>query len=236
MPPQYLPAVEIEPEGEARGSVIWLHGLGADGHDFVPIVPVLGMPPRLALRFVFPHAPSIPVSMNGGLIMPAWYDIRDPDLGAGQDLDGMRQSADRVRGLVEREESRGILSSRIVLAGFSQGGAVALHLGLRLERRLAGIMALSSYVVGAGLLAAEQHPANASTPIFQAHGTQDPMVALGRGEEARDLLLGLGHTVLWRTYPMMHGVCEEEIEDIGEWLEQVLGPGAGEPERKGEPN
>lgn len=220
--PEYLPAIELEPNGSATCSVIWLHGLGADGNDFVPLVPELNLPPEPGVRFVFPHAPSIPVTINGGMVMPAWYDIRGADLGAGQDMEGLRASADRIRDLVDREEARGIPSSRIVLAGFSQGGAVALHLGLRLDRPLAGILALSCYLMGAGSLAGERHPANQDTPIFQAHGDYDPMVPPERGREAHDLLVSLGHTATWRTYPMMHAVCEEEIRDIGRWLEEVL--------------
>lgn len=231
--PEYLPAIELEPQGTAERAIIWLHGLGADGYDFVPLVPELDLPATLGVRFVFPHAPGIPVTLNGGMVMPAWYDIRGTDLKAGQDLEGLRESAGRIRSLIEREEARGIPCSRIVLAGFSQGGAVALHTGLRLDRPLAGILALSTYVVGEDLLAGERHPANAGTPVFQAHGQYDPMVPIARGEAARDLLVSLGHTVTWRTYPMMHAVCPEETRDIGDWLRSVLDPGE---KRKGEPN
>ena len=227
----HLPAIELEPDGPVRSSIIWLHGLGADGHDFVPIVPELELSPDLGVRFVFPHAPSIPVTLNGGMVMPAWYDIRGANLGAGQDIEGLRHSEARVRDLVQREEARGVPVSRILLAGFSQGGAVALHTGLRYERSLAGILALSSYLMGEDLLARERHDANLETPIFQAHGEYDPMVPVQRGARAHEILLALGHTVTWRTYPMMHAVCPEEIRDVGRWLERVLAPG-----EKSEPN
>ncbi|MGE0191775.1 MAG: alpha/beta hydrolase [Planctomycetota bacterium] len=219
-----LPCVEIEPSAEADASVIWLHGLGADGHDFEPIVPHLGLGRSHGIRFVFPHAPSIPVTLNLGMVMPAWYDISRLDA-MRHDEAGLRLSAGRVKRLIEREVQRGIDTRRIVLAGFSQGGAVALHLGTRLEQPLAGILALSTYMLVREKLAAEASEANAHTPILMAHGTFDPMVPVGWGEAARDQLEASGYDVTWRTWPMQHEVCLEEIEVIGAWLRERL-PGA----------
>jgi len=213
-----LPCVEIEPAAEARHSVVWLHGLGADGHDFEPIVPYLGVDDALAVRFVFPHAPRIPVTINLGLIMPAWYDITEMDLRRRHDEAGVRRSAERVRALIHREHARGVPSERIVLAGFSQGGAIALHVGLRFEERLAGILALSTYLVCQQGLEAERSEANLDVPIFQAHGELDPMVPLSRGREAHERLLELGYHAEWKTYPMQHEVHPLEIRDVGAWL------------------
>ena len=223
-----LPRVEIEPQDgqPARCAVIWLHGLGADGHDFVPIVPELGLPPTLGVRFVFPHAPSIPVTVNGGMVMPAWYDIRELSLARGHDEAGIRRSAAAVAALIAHENSRGVPSARIVLAGFSQGGAVALHVALRHAQRLAGVMALSTYLVLEERLAAELSQANAELPVFQAHGTLDPLVTLDRGTAARDTLMALGHPVEWHTFAMQHAVCLEEVEVIGRWLRARLAPDA----------
>ena len=228
----HLPCVEIAPEGPARAAVIWLHGLGADGHDFVPIVPYLGLDPALGIRFVFPHAPQIPVSINMGMVMPAWYDIRDLDLGNRHDEEGILESNEAIRRLVARERERGIPAERIVLAGFSQGGAIALHLGLRYEERLAGILALSTYMVRAETLETERSEANQGLPIFQAHGLLDPMVAYARGEEARDRLRALGYDVRWREYSIQHEVSPEEIQDVGTWLGEVLAVEPGESPRE----
>lgn len=217
-----LPGVELEPRVRATAAVIWLHGLGADGHDFESVVPYLGLDEGLGVRFVFPHAPRIPVSINMGMVMPAWYDIRVLDLDRGHDLPGIERSAGRLRALVARENARGIPTSRIVLAGFSQGGAVALWEGLRHPERLAGILALSTYMVGEERLAAERSAAAAGIGVFQAHGQFDPMVPLEAGERCRARLVALGHDVVWRTYPMAHEVRYEELADIGEWLRGVL--------------
>ena len=223
MSEELLPAVEIDPDGPPRASVIWLHGLGADGHDFEPIVPMLGLPPAAGVRFVFPHAPSIPVSINGGFAMPAWYDIRDADLRHRHDEAGIRASAERIEALLDAEHARGIPSERIVLAGFSQGGAMALHTGLRHARPLCGILALSTYLVCDDTLDAELSPANAQTPVFQAHGTRDAMVSIERGIAARERLEALGHAVEWHAHPMGHEVCPEEIAAIGAWLRARVG-------------
>lgn len=217
-----LPCVEIDPVGAAHAAVIWLHGLGADGHDFEPIVPELRLPKHLRVRFVFPHAPSIPVTLNGGFVMPAWYDIAEVDLRRRHDEAGIRRSAAQVEALLAREVARGVPASRIVLAGFSQGGAIALFCGLRHRERLAGILALSTYLVGEDSLDAERSPANAEVPIFLAHGSFDPMVALSRGEAARDALIARGWTPEFRTYPMPHSVHPQEIVDVGQWLTRVL--------------
>ncbi len=221
-PADLLPAVELEPKRPARHSVIWLHGLGADGHDFPPIVPELGLDPMLAIRWVFPHAPAIPVTINGGMVMPAWYDIRGTDFHVRHDEEGIRRSAAHLTRLIERENERGIRSERIVLAGFSQGGAIANHVALRHPELLSGLVLLSTYLVLPETLAAERNAANQGIPIFQAHGTLDPMVTFDRGLAARDRLRGLGHDVAWHEYPMGHQVCLEEIQDLGGWFAELL--------------
>ena len=219
---ELLECVEIEPKRPAGACVVWLHGLGADGNDFVPIVPHLGIDEKLGLRFVFPHAPRIPVSLNMGMVMPAWYDIAGPDLRHRQDEAGIRRSAAQVRALVEREIERGIPSGNIVLAGFSQGGAVAAFTALRFEKPLAGAICLSTYLVLGETLDAEISSANRGLAVFQAHGTMDPMVQFQRGEELKKKLVDAGCDVTWRTYPMQHEVCLEEIEEIGGWLRSRL--------------
>jgi phospholipase/carboxylesterase len=216
--------VELHPARGAAATcaVIWLHGLGADGHDFEPIVPYLGLPDDLGVRFVFPHAPRRAVSINMGLLMPAWYDIRALDAGGDEDERGIRESAAQIGALVAREVARGVPPERIVLAGFSQGGAMALHVALRHPDRLAGVVALSCYIVGDDTLEREASAANRGLPIFQAHGTDDPIVPLPLGQAARDRLTTLGHEVEWRTYDMAHQVVPEEIEAIGGFLRRRL--------------
>jgi phospholipase/carboxylesterase len=221
-----LPRIELESAPLPLCSVIWLHGLGADGNDFASIVPQLdlhGCPP---IRFIFPHAPTMPVTINGGYVMPAWYDIVGANLVDRQDAAGIQKSEKAIVALIEQEVARGIPYERIVLAGFSQGCAMALHTGLRLPHRLAGIMALSGYLPLADRFPTERHTANAKTPVFMAHGTQDPVVILKRGEDSRDALKALGHTVQWHTYPMPHSVHPQEIADIAVFLKQVLGKAA----------
>lgn len=203
--------------------MIWLHGLGADGHDFESVLSWLGLPADHDIRFVFPHAPAIPVTLNQGMVMPAWYDIIEVDLARRHDRDGILRSRSALRDLVAREVSRGIPCAQIVLAGFSQGGAVALDTGLRFEEKLAGIMALSTYLVLEDEVAGEASPANASVPVLQVHGTHDPMVPVTRGQAARDKLTSLGYEVQWQEYPMQHEVCPEELVLIGKWLAKVLG-------------
>ncbi len=217
-----LPALEHETATNPRYSIIWLHGLGADGNDFAPIVPALVDPAWPPLRFVFPHAPVRPVTINNGLSMRAWYDIAAFDLNARQDVAGMRASIGEVETLIARERSRGVPSEHIVLAGFSQGGAIALAAGLRHPEKLAGIIALSTYLPLHAALAEERSMANAATPIFWGHGTLDPVVILQRGTDSRDLLQAQGYTVDWHTYLMAHAVCPEEIGDLRHWLGQRL--------------
>ena len=218
-----LACVEIEPARPADAAVIWLHGLGADGHDFEPIVPELRLPADFAVRFVFPHAPPIPVSLNFGMVMPAWYDIAGPDLRRTKhDEPGIRRSAARVEALIARERARGVAAGRIVLAGFSQGGAIAIHTALRHAERLAGLMALSTYLVLPDALEAERSAANRGLPVLQCHGTLDPMVPEERGRACRDRLAALGYPVAWHAWPMQHQVCAEEIAVIGAWLREHL--------------
>lgn len=214
--------LELETAPHPTAAVIWLHGLGADGHDFAPIVPQLGIPPSSPLRFVFPHAPSMPVTINGGYVMPAWYDVSHPDLTAEEDEDGIRASQQAIDALIEREEQRGIPASRIVLAGFSQGGAIALHTGLRHTEALAGIIALSTYLPLKMSFRVEAASTNRSCPIFMAHGRMDNVIPLGRGAQSRDFLLDCGYSPEWHEYAMAHSVCDEEIADIGAWLREVL--------------
>lgn len=222
-----LPRIERESAPNPTAAVIWLHGLGADGNDFAGIVPELdlrGCPP---IRFVFPHAPSMPVTINGGYVMPAWYDIFGADLVSRQDAAGIQRSEQAILALIAHEVARGIPTERIVLAGFSQGCAMALHTGLRLSTPLAGIVALSGYLPLAERFSAERHPANLRTPVFMAHGTMDPVVVLARGEASRNRLAEAGHTVHWHTYPMQHSVHPREIADISHFLQQVLGVSGG---------
>lgn len=212
-----LDALVIEPQQPATASVIWLHGLGADGHDFEPIVPELDLGDA-PLRFIFPHAPQRPVTINMGMQMRAWYDITAPDLGQGQDEAGTRESEQLLQQWIEHEVASGIPAERIILAGFSQGGAIALHTGLRYPQRLGGIMALSTYLPLADTVADEKHAANADVPIFMAHGTEDPVIPHDFAEQSRDKLVELGHNVEWHSYPMPHSVCMEEVQAIGQWL------------------
>ncbi len=214
-----LETLEIETSPSPRAAVIWLHGLGADGHDFEPIVPELRMPAAPAVRFVFPHAPLQPVTINGGAVMRAWYDVTGDGV---QDAAGVRASQARLGALVAREGTRGIAARSIVLAGFSQGGAVALQTGLRHPERLAGILALSCYLPLPETLEREASQANRDVPIFMAHGTQDPLIPLPWAMRSRDHLNALGYAVDWHEYPMPHSVCAEEIADIGRWLRRVL--------------
>lgn len=217
-----MDAVIIEPPEAATATVIWLHGLGADGHDFEPIVPELGVSNTRATRFVFPHAPLQPVTINAGMVMRAWYDIRDPNLPGEADEEGIRQSEQTLRGFIDRELEAGIGSDRIVLAGFSQGGVIGLRTGLRFEHRLAGILALSTYLPLADATRKEAHPANRATSIFMAHGRNDPLIPIEAAKDSGDLLTTLGYPLQWHEYNMPHSVCPEEIRDIADWLSGVL--------------
>lgn len=217
-----LPSIELATGDNPTASVIWLHGLGADGNDFVPVVDELGLPPQLAVRFIFPHAPMQPVTINSGFIMRAWYDVFNQDMSFREDKAGVRRSQQEIEKLITIEKDRGIGASRIVLAGFSQGGVIALQTGLRHSERLAGIMALSSYLPLASTLAAEASAANRNVPIFMAHGTADPLIPLPLASLSREHLKQQGYQVEWHQYLMPHSVCLEEIQEIGQWLQRVL--------------
>ncbi len=217
-----LPAVEIETAPNPTASVIWLHGLGDDGHGWSQVVPALRMDATPGVRFVFPHAPRMPVAINNGYVMPAWYDIREANLNERADIDGVRRSRQQIEALVAREKSRGVQARRIVLAGFSQGGAVALYTGLRHPERLAGIVALSTYVVDAPNLVSQASPMNRDLPIFMGHGTHDPVVALAWAEASRKALEAGGWKVEWHAYAMEHSAIPEEIVDIAAFLRRVL--------------
>lgn len=213
-----LETVEQETGPSPQWTVLWLHGLGADGHDFAPIVPELVRRDWPALRFVFPHAPQRAVTINGGMRMRAWYDIRDFDLANRADETGVMESVEQVEALIERENERGVPDARIVLAGFSQGGAIALATGLRRSEPLAGLVGLSTYLPAANKAAEFLAAGATEQPLFMAHGTQDPVVPFAAGEHSAALLKMLGFAVDWHAYPMAHQVCAEEIADLGGWL------------------
>ncbi|OZA14147.1 MAG: carboxylesterase [Polynucleobacter sp. 24-46-87] len=217
-----LPCIEIETAPNPSASVIWLHGLGADGNDFVPIIPQLNLSECPAIRFVFPSAPSMAVTVNGGYLMPAWYDITERDINAREDVAGIHKSATAIAELIEREASRGIAYDKIVLAGFSQGCAMSLQVGLRFPHALAGIMALSGYLPLAKSLAVERSDANSKTPIFMAHGVWDAVIVPERAEASADVLEKLGYQVDWNTYPMEHSLHPDELVDISRFLTMVL--------------
>ncbi|HWH74784.1 MAG TPA: alpha/beta hydrolase [Methylibium sp.] len=217
-----LEAIEIETGPNPGASIVWLHGLGADGHDFAPLARELDLGAVGPVRYVFPHAPMMPVTINGGYVMRAWYDILGADLVRREDEPSLRASQRLVEALLARESARGIASRRIVLAGFSQGCAMTLLAGLRHPERLAGLMGLSGYLPLAATTAAERHPANADVPLFLAHGRGDGVVPIERATSSRDLLAGLGYAVEWHEYPMAHSVCPAEIDDIQAWLLKVL--------------
>lgn len=220
---QYPDCVVVDTGENPRYTVIWLHGLGADGHDFEPIVPQLGLSNEVmaaGVRFIFPHAASRPVTINGGMSMPAWYDIKGMDLRRDQDEEGIASSVKRISDMLDAEIAAGKQPADIVLAGFSQGGAMALHVGLRYPQRLAGLMALSCYLLFPEQLEALQNPASSGMDIFAAHGSQDPVVPYSVGKVAANNLGSLGYQVQWRVYTMAHSVCLQEIKDIGNWLSQ----------------
>jgi len=215
-------SVILTPPGKHNASVIWLHGLGADGNDFVPIIGELGLGAGHGIQFIFPHAPVRRITINNNLPMRGWYDIPSLTRMDRQDETGIRESEQLIRDLIQTEINAGIPSTRIVLAGFSQGGAITLHTGLRYPQRLAGLLPLSTYLPLHAQLAAERSAANADVPILMCHGTYDPVLALSLGTQSRDLLRPLGYAVDWREYPMQHEVCLEEIQAISAWLKQVL--------------
>jgi len=214
---------EIETGPNPRTTLIVLHGLGADGYDFVPICGELDLKALGPVRYVFPHAPQRPVTINNGYVMRAWYDIRVTDLVREEDEGGLRESQQQIAELIDRERERGVPASRIVVAGFSQGCAMTLMTALRYPERLGGAVGMSGYLPLAATMAAERHGANADLPIFMAHGRQDPVVPYARGIASRDALQALGHNVEWHDYPMPHSVCAEEIEDLNAWLLKQLG-------------
>ena len=218
-----LEFVELSTGADPTGTVIWMHGLGADGWDFVPIVRELPFPGEVALRFVFPHAPVRPVTINNGMQMRAWYDISQMDLARVPDEGGIRESQALVEQLIAAQKARGVDASRIVLAGFSQGGVIALQTGLRHPERLAGIVALSTYLALESSLESEAAAANRRTPILMAHGTEDPVIPVQLAEASRQALEARGYDVQWQTYPMPHAVCAEEVELIGDFLARTLG-------------
>jgi len=215
---ELLEHLEVNTADNPEYSVIWLHGLGADGHDFEPVVPHLGLPSELAIRFIFPHALMRPITINGGAVMRAWYDIKEISTTKGQDEAGVLHSAIKIRALIDREIERGIPASRIVLAGFSQGGAMALHVGLRYPETLAGIMVLSAYLMFPDRLQGEYLQTNATTPVFVAHGTQDPVIPIALGQAVASVLQTGQWPVEWHSYPIPHSVSQQEITDIGRWL------------------
>lgn len=217
-----LELVELQTAAAPERAVIWLHGLGADGYDFVPVVKELESLGAPATRYVFPHAPMMPVTINNGFVMRAWYDIRTADLAHREDEQTIRASQQAVEELIEREVRRGIARARIVLAGFSQGAAITLQAGLRQAEPLAGLIALSGYLPLADKLAAERHPASAGVPLLMAHGTDDPVVPIARAIHSRDLLASLGYDLSWHEYPMPHSVCAEELEQIAAFLRRRL--------------
>jgi phospholipase/carboxylesterase len=219
--------VVLAPAGTPAASVIWLHGLGADGHDFVPIVPELRLPVEPAVRFVFPHAPVRPVTINSGMRMRAWYDIVSLSASGPPDETGIRASAALLERWIAREVELGVRADRIVIAGFSQGGAIVLHGALRYPQRLAGVLALSTYLPLHDRLAAEAAPANRDLPILMCHGRDDPVLPMALGAMSRDFLRKLGYAVEWKDYPMQHQVCLEEIEDIAAWLRDRLAAAPG---------
>jgi phospholipase/carboxylesterase len=224
-PPEPLEALETATGADPSASVIWMHGLGADGRDFLPVVPGLRLPSSPAIRFVFPHAPLRAVTINMGTIMRAWYDLDQVRGDLHADEADIRESQAQIELLIERERGRGVAPASVVLAGFSQGGAMALHTGLRYPERLAGILALSCSLPLAGTLDAEASPANRDVPIFMGHGLDDPLIPIGRARRSHARLVELGCRVTWREYPMPHAVCDAELQDIGAWLRQVLAPG-----------
>ncbi len=215
-----LPAIELETSSQPDSAVIWLHGLGADGNDFAPIVPALKLPKDMGIRFTFPHAPSLPVTVNGGFVMPAWYDILEMDIDRKVDLAGLMQSADEINAFIEREIERGIDSRRIVVAGFSQGGAVAYQVVLSSKKPLAGLLAMSTYFATSDTISLSD--TNKDIPIKVQHGQHDQVVPESLGKQATTTLVKLGYSVSYQSYPMEHAVCPEQIDDISDWIQTTL--------------
>ena len=217
-----LDAIVVTPPASHTASVIWLHGLGADGHDFEALIPALDLGSDHGIKFIFPNAPMRPIAINNGMVMRGWYDVRDMDLTLEEDLAGIEDSVAIIERFIDQEVAANIGSERIILAGFSQGGAIALYGGLRHAQPLAGIMALSTYLPLPDQLATQAHPANANTPIFMAHGQADPVIPMFQGQRTSDLLNDQGYPVEWHSYPMQHAVCPEEVRDIRTWVKGRL--------------
>ncbi len=215
-----LPAIEFETSSNPDSTVIWLHGLGADGNDFAPIVPELKLPADLAIRFIFPHAPSIPVTVNGGFVMPAWFDILEMDIDRQIDSTGLMASAREINTFIDREIDRGIDSRRIIIAGFSQGGAVAYQVVLSHKKTFGGLLAMSTYFATADTI--EYSESNKTIPILIQHGEHDPVVPELLGRKATTRLIKKGYSVSYQSYPMEHSVCPKQIDDISEWLQTIL--------------
>ena len=222
MSTQALPYVEVNPNSHIKATVIWLHGLGDSGNGFAPIVPELRLPDELGIRFVFPHAPMRPITINNGMTMRAWYDITSLDFNQRADSQGVNESSIFVKALIEQEMAKGVPANKIVLAGFSQGGVIALNLGTRLEHSLAGIMSMSSYMSEPEKLSSEAHDANKQTPIFVAHGTHDDVVPVFMGNAAFKVLESNGYQATWHEYAMQHNVCNQQLNDISAWLQDKL--------------
>ncbi|NLX18701.1 MAG: alpha/beta fold hydrolase [Desulfobulbus sp.] len=216
-----LPAIELETTADPDAAIIWLHGLGADGHDFAPIIPELNLPPELGIRFIFPHAPSRPVTVNGGFVMPAWFDIFEMDINRRVDIPQLMISADAIHEFVDRELARGIDSRRVILAGFSQGGAVAYQVSLSRAQPLGGLIAMSTYFATSGTITLNE--VNRQLPVEIHHGQYDPVVPIALGINAAEFLQEKGYSVTFRTYPMEHSVCPQQIEHISRAIQQFLG-------------
>lgn len=222
MPTQLLPSVEVAPSGTHKSTIIWLHGLGDSGNGFSPIVPQLQLNPMLGIKFIFPHAPVRPVTINNGMEMRAWYDIKTLDMGSRADVEGVLESSVAVKALIDNEIENGIPPEKIMLIGFSQGGVIALHVGPRYEKRLAGIVALSTYMCEPQSLSYEKTEANQDTPILCCHGQQDEVVPMSLGHMAYQTLLSDNRQVTWKQYVMQHNVCMPEIQDIAQFIEEQL--------------
>lgn len=212
----------IQGDGDVKHAIIWLHGLGATAGDFPPVVPQLGLSADRAIRFIFPQAPNRPITVNGGMRMPGWYDIKGMNIADKEDAEGMAESQAILEGLIDDQIKQGIPSENIIVAGFSQGGAVAYHTGVRSKRKLGGIMALSTYLPFSDQIEEEQSKANMATPILAHHGTYDPVVAIHLGKQGANRLIELGYPLTWKQYPMMHQVMPGQIKDIGDWINEVF--------------
>ena len=222
--PEYI---EAETGAAPQHCVIWLHGLGADGRDFADLPGMLNLPAQMSIRFLFPHAPMRPITLNGGMTMRGWYDVTGLEASRKEDLEGLQASSDLVTALIHQEVARGIPADQILLGGFSQGGALSLYLGLRYPSRLAGIVGLSTYLPEASRVHAERSEANRNTRVFMGHGLHDPMVSVQFGDSSRQLLEELGYPLTWRTYPMQHSICEPEMRDLAEFFVSCLSGSAG---------